>query len=239
MAVGNAASASTSITLAANLPPSEVFSYWGWCLIRSYGGAGAFRSIVELCTSIEDKGAWFATDGSSLAIATGSATTTFGSSPSTGIWFFFAVTDKGGASGITGYWAYPGDNTFTTISATGDTFTPGKLTLLSDISNEEADVVLENFGCADVTLTSDEVTAIFHEGDPRSVRNQRLFLPFTTKDNTLDYINGYVVTVTGSITTELPSGIAPPFRSAIRRPVFRTVAAAPPAGGTSNFFLAM
>lgn len=117
------------INRTANLPSTTSFTACGWAYRVATNSGGA---LFDFRNAGYTQYFGLYESGANLQLDTSGGSTTV-ALPSTGTWFFFAITGNGtGAGSATVRTLLAGASSFTTASTTGASFTPSRLALGSD-----------------------------------------------------------------------------------------------------------
>lgn len=220
----------------ASLPGTAVVTCCWWTRLSSIGTG---QYIHEYSATAEGDGYIEFGFGptTDLSIETNSGgITNFGSTPSTGSWFFCAYSNNGaGAGNCIAYWASPGATTFNTATTGGTSFTPADLRFMNSRSNEWSRSDFSNLKVWSAVLTQQELFAEMNSMAPKRYADLHLWAPLWSASDVVDYGGtGHTPTAGGS-----PSSTDnPPVGFDEEADYYTITAAAPPANTTKFFFAA-
>jgi hypothetical protein len=185
----------------ANLPATSAFTACGWARFVSIR-AGQYQYFIELANGTSNAGSYLIIgyrSGTAFEISTGNASASFASAPTTGTWFFWALTHNN--TNLVGYWAHAG-SALVTQSITGQSFTPAQLSIGNDTWNEWCDIEMSDTLIYDAVLTQAELEQQMYRSLPVRTANLNIWSPLPSASDIVDYSgNGRDWTSGGTLTS--------------------------------------
>lgn len=213
MAVRFNTSGNSHLTRTANLPTSTAFTICGWSKMVASTGNYAAIAVVEsnLYTAYNYIQLVTLADGVSLGLYATNTSTSGLATLAVGDVFFWALTANGsGAGAVTGY--HKGLNTvggLSSVTTTGDSFTPGAVFVGSDSWQEPFNGSTWNVKCWDRALTAEELLVESAYERVMYPASLNFHWPLSGTSDLNDRSgNGRAATATGTLTTEDNGGQA-------------------------------
>ncbi len=213
MAVRFNTSGNSHLTRTANLPTSTAFTICGWSKMVANTGNYAAIAVVEsnLYTAYNYIQLVTLADGVSLGLYATNTSTSGLATLAVGDVFFWALTANGsGAGAVTGY--HKGLNTvggLSSVTTTGDSFTPGAVFVGSDSWQEPFNGSTWNVKCWDRALTAEELLVESAYERVMYPASLNFHWPLSGTSDLNDRSgNGRAATATGTLTTEDNGGQA-------------------------------
>ncbi len=213
MAVRFNTSGNSHLTRTANLPTSTAFTICGWSKMVANTGNYAAIAVVEsnLYTAYNYIQLVTLADGVSLGLYATNTSTSGLATLAVGDVIFWALTANGsGAGAVTGY--HKGLNTvggLSSVTTTGDSFTPGAVFVGSDSWQEPFNGSTWNVKCWDRALTAEELLVESAYERVMYPASLNFHWPLSGTSDLNDRSgNGRAATATGTLTTEDNGGQA-------------------------------
>lgn len=207
--------------------------------------AGNYRYLTGIENATTNASAYKVLGWSSsnaFEISSESGSGSFSAAPSTGKWFWVALTcGSTGANSLNGYWRYllPSDGaTVYTASATSTAFTEAMLVFGNDSYSEWCDVRISVRKVWDAVLTQAEIENEMEQMEPVRWDSLHMFIP--SFDNAGDRLNDYsgnvkTLTATGTLTDEAD----PPIPWSLEQDYFVYVPTSTPSGAMTGVSLGL
>ena len=171
----------------ANLPSATAYSMWGWFMLTT--DRNTFSGLLGITDGTNYHQLCTDSDGTTLNLFRGNpGAQTSLQALSTNTWYFCALTCSGTAAGtLVGYIRSLSQNTLTSVSAAGISFTPSSMEWGRDgFTGEYMSGRIHACGAANAALSADELLELsyYHEPQLDGIRSLNVFYPTIESANT-------------------------------------------------------